>query len=83
MEPHGFTAVVPVVSSAKPAEVCPPSPRLRRTPAAHFSTASSTLRSSLLQGTSIRGFLRRRVRGAGAQGQRLRPEIVAIAHLPA
>ena len=39
VEPHGFTAVVPLVSSAKPAEACPPSPRLRRTPAAHSSTA--------------------------------------------
>ena len=39
VEPHGFTAVVPFVSSAEPAEACPPSPRLRRTPAAHSSTA--------------------------------------------
>jgi len=36
---HGLTAVVPFVSSAEPAEACPPSPRLRRTPATHSSTA--------------------------------------------
>ncbi len=39
VEPHGFTAVVLFVSSAEPAEACPPSPRLRRTPATHSSTA--------------------------------------------
>jgi hypothetical protein len=30
VEPHGFTAVAPPHSSAKPAEAYPPSPRLRR-----------------------------------------------------
>ena len=29
LEPHRFTAVIPLVSSAKPAEAYPPSPRLR------------------------------------------------------
>ena len=39
VEPHGFIAVAPLVSSVKPADACPPSPRLLRTLAAHSSTA--------------------------------------------
>jgi len=39
VEPHDITAVVPLVSSVELAEACPRSPRYRRTPAAHFSTA--------------------------------------------
>lgn len=62
---EGRTAVVLFVSSVEPAESCPPSPRLRRTPAAHSSTASSTLRSNLLRSTGSRGFLRRRVKTCG------------------
>jgi hypothetical protein len=50
VEPHGFTAVVPFVPSAEPAEACLPLPRLRRTPARIPPRLNS------------RGFLRRRVK---------------------
>jgi hypothetical protein len=50
VNPHGFTAVVPLVSSAQFAEACPPSPRLRRTPVRIPSRLNN------------HGFLRRRVK---------------------
>ena len=34
VEPHGFTAVVPFVTSVEPTEASPPSPRLAQEPAA-------------------------------------------------
>ena len=50
VEPHGLTAVVSFVSSAELTEACPPSPRLRRTPARIPPRLHS------------RGFLRRRAK---------------------
>ena len=53
VEPHNLTAVAPLSASAEPAEACPSSPKLRRTPA-RISPRLDSL-----------GFLRRRVTWIG------------------